>query len=398
VKPTVALVGAAGHGAWHLRTIGGLHQSGRLRMVSVCDIRPLGDQARATLPPGVRVFSQHLAMLQALRPDVVVVATPPHTHLQIAADVLRAGSDLLLEKPPLVDLAGHHRLAALLRASGRSCQVNFQSLASPALIELERAIARGRLGRLSGIAVAGTWLRDDSYWRRAAWVGRRQLGGSPVADGALSNPFAHAVMNALVLAAAAGHSQPERVELELYRARDIEVDDTACLRATFPGGLRVVVAVTLCAPRHLPPLITVHGSAGSAILEYTEDRLRLPADAAPRPVPGRVGMLEGLLDHRDDPERAPLLAPLERTEPFTRLVEIVRRSPAPHPIEQRFLEVRGHGATRRVLVAGVSEAVRAAADGLALFSEIGVAWARPGVAWRLEGGSLLAAEEEPCGS
>jgi predicted dehydrogenase len=381
MTPTVALIGAAGHGAWHLCSLSGLHRAGRLRLAGVCDLRSLRQESRALLPPGVRLFTGHAAMLEALRPDVAVVATPPHTHLQLASDVLRAGSDLLLEKPPLVRLADHRALAALLRATGRTCQVNFQSLASPALAELERAVASGGLGRVTGIAVAGTWLRDDGYWRRSAWVGRRQLDGSPVADGALSNPFAHAVMNALVLArAASGHSDPERVELELYRARDIEVDDTACLRASFAGGPRVLIALTLCAPRHLPPQITVHGDRGRAVLEYTEDRLCLPGDGALRLVPGRVGMLENLLDHRDDPARTPLLAPLARTEPFTRIVEAVRASPLPHLIEERFLEVRGAAEGRQVLVAGVSDAVHAAAERLSLFSELGVPWARAALA------------------
>jgi hypothetical protein len=37
------------------------------------------------------------------------------------------------------------------------------------------------------------------------------------------------------------------VEVELYRAHDIEVDDTSCLRLTFATGLTAVLAVTLCA-------------------------------------------------------------------------------------------------------------------------------------------------------
>ena len=152
--------------------------------------------------------------------------------------------------------------------TGRACQVNFQSLASLALAELERVVAAGGLGRVTGIAMAGTWmagtwLHDDACWTGSPWVGRRQLDGRPVADVALSNPFAHGVMNALVLArATSGHERPAQVDLELYRVRDIEVDDTACLRATFPGGLR------------------------------------LPGDPAARFVPGRVGMLEQLLAHR----------------------------------------------------------------------------------------------------
>ena len=44
----------------------------------------------------------------AVRPDVAVICTPPHTHLAIALDALRAGCDMLLEKPPVLSLAEHH--------------------------------------------------------------------------------------------------------------------------------------------------------------------------------------------------------------------------------------------------------------------------------------------------
>ena len=401
--PAAALIGAGWHGRSHLRNLARLQRRGRLRLAAVCDTRPLDPAARALLPSGVPSFTDHRAMLAAARPDVAVIVTPPNTHLALATDALLAGCDLLLEKPPVTRLADHDRLAALLEQSGRACQVGFQALGSPALAELEQAVAAGRLGAVTGIGVAGAWLRDDAYYQRGSWAGRRFLDGEPTADGALTNPFAHGLMNALVLArAAAGGADPDPValELELYRVRDIEVDDTACLRALLPGGLRLAVAVTLCAARPRPPRLVVRGSAGTATLYYTEDRLQLPGDPEPRRVPGRVDLLENLLDHRADPARAPLLAPLARTRPFTRIVEAVHASPPPHRIGQRFLDIRGQGGERQVTVRGVDEAVEASADRLALFSELGVAWARAPHTWKLTGDRLVAvpAKEEPCGS
>lgn len=106
--PTVALVGANGHGRWHRRAIAPLHAAGRVRLAGLVDVRPLEDEPAAPVPPGARTFTDHRAMLAAVRPDVVVVCTPPHTHLPIALDALAAGADLLLEKPPVLEIGRAH--------------------------------------------------------------------------------------------------------------------------------------------------------------------------------------------------------------------------------------------------------------------------------------------------
>ena len=109
----VALIGANGHGRWHRRTDrASCTPPGGLRLVALVDVRPLEDEPDAPVPPEAAVFTDHRAMLAESRPDVVVICTPPHTHLPIALDVLAAGADLLLEKPPVLDLAEHRTLAA----------------------------------------------------------------------------------------------------------------------------------------------------------------------------------------------------------------------------------------------------------------------------------------------
>ncbi|MDI5943455.1 Gfo/Idh/MocA family oxidoreductase, partial [Micromonospora sp. DH15] len=192
--PRVAVIGANGHGRWHRRVIAPLHDAGRVRLVALVDVRPIEPEPAAPLPVDAAVFTDHAAMLAAARPDVVVVCTPPHTHLPIARDVLAAGADVLLEKPPVLSMAEHRLLAAAVAETGRACQVGFQALGSAALAELTAAVTAGRLGTVTGIATVAAWQRSDGYYARAPWAGRRTLHGRPVLAGALANPLAHAVM------------------------------------------------------------------------------------------------------------------------------------------------------------------------------------------------------------
>jgi predicted dehydrogenase len=339
----VAIVGANGHGSWHRRSVRTLQDRGAARLVALVDVAPVDT------PGGVPVYTDHRAMLAAHRPDVVIVVTPPHTHLAIAQDVLRAGADLLLEKPPVLDLAQHDALVRTVRETGRACQIGFQALGSAAL----QAVLDADLGDLVSVAVAGAWWRPDSYWTRSPWSGRRSV------DGALINAFAHALMQCLAIT---GPLPGARLEIERYRTRDIEVEDTACVRMS-GAGPTLFAAVTLASEEFVAGDITVVGTRGTATLQYATDVVRLPG-ARPETVGGRVGLLENLLDHRAT--GAPLIAPPARTAPFTALVEAVNAAPPPRPVPAGLLVPLDDG----VALKDAASMVRTAAATLSLLSGV----------------------------
>lgn len=67
-------------------------------VVGVCDLSPAVVEATAERY-GVEIwFTDHRAMLERLRPDVVHVATPAVTHLEIADDALDVGAHVV-ERP-----------------------------------------------------------------------------------------------------------------------------------------------------------------------------------------------------------------------------------------------------------------------------------------------------------
>lgn len=363
--PRLALAGVHGHGRQHLRTAQRLHAEGRIRLVAVCDPRPPGP-----LPPGVAHYPNLTILLARESPEVTVISTPPHTHRALAVAALRAGSDVLLEKPPVLDVSTVDELTELAERTGRRCQVGFQTMGSAALRRLAELVAGGELGEVRGIGGHGTWIRTDAYYRRAAWAGRRRLHGEPVLDGALSNPFAHAVQSALV-AAGAQEASPVEIDLELFRARDIEADDTACARLRFADHPPVLIAVTLCAERSASPRLIAHGSRHRAELDYDIDRLTV--DGAEIPTGPRVDLLDNLLAHRDNPA-VPLLSPLSATRTFTAVVEAIGKAPDPARIPDQYLSELDSGDERRLIVSTVDKMVRAAAEGLSTFTELGVPW------------------------
>ncbi|MGW5035352.1 Gfo/Idh/MocA family protein [Streptomyces nigra] len=369
----IVLVGARGHGRHHLVTIRDLAGRGLVRLAGICELTPLTDEE---IPDGLgrpRQSADLGALLDATGARIAVICTPIPTHTDLALTAAARGVHVLVEKPPAPSYAEFRRLADGVAAAGVACQIGFQSLASRAVPAIRALIAEGAVGQVTGIGGAGAWARPETYYRRAPWAGRRTLHGADVVDGVLTNPLAHAVATALALAGTPHAEDVTAVETELLRANDIESDDTSCVRVTTALGPRIVVGATLCAERPDEPYVVVHGEHGRITFWYKQDRVLLQrAGHGPEESRyGRTDLLENLVRHLT--EGAALLVPPEETGAFMKVVEAIRRAPDPAPLPPgawRLLPDEG-----RRIVPGIDALVTAAADTLALYSELGAPWA-----------------------
>ncbi|MFE7978539.1 Gfo/Idh/MocA family protein [Streptomyces shenzhenensis] len=370
----VVLAGARGHGRRHLDTIHGLQQRGLVRLVGICELAPL---APHEIPDGLGAPAQSAdlgALLDATGARIAVICTPIPTHTDLALAAAERGVHLLLEKPPAPSYAEFRRLCDGIAAAGVACQIGFQSLGSLALPAIRKLIAEGAVGEVAGVGAAGAWARDEAYFRRVPWAGKRRLNGVDVVDGVLTNPLAHAVATALAVLGTTRADDVTGIETELLRANDIESDDTSCVRVRTPRG-PVTVAATLCAERPGEPYVMVHGDRGRITFWYKQDRVLLQrADHGPEETEyGRTGLLENLLAHLTTGEEP--LVPPAATGAFMRVVEAVRQAPDPVALPAgtwRFLPAENRRAVR-----GVDGLVAACADTLALYSELGAPWAAP---------------------
>ncbi|MBG0856291.1 Gfo/Idh/MocA family oxidoreductase [Streptomyces spinoverrucosus] len=367
----VVLAGARGHGRWHIANIRRLQDRGLVRLAGICEPTPLTEEEYGgALPPQSADFG---ALLDSTGARVAVICTPIPTHTDLALTAARAGVHILLEKPPAPSYAEFRRMADGVAEAGVACQIGFQSLGSHAVPAIHRLVAEGAIGEVAGVGGAGAWARDEAYYRRAPWAGRRRMNGVDVIDGALTNPLAHAVATALVLGGATRAEDVTAVETELWRANAIEADDTSCLRVTTAEGRPVTVAATLCAERPDEPYVLVHGSRGRITFWYKQDRVLLQrADHGPEEYDyGRTDLLQNLVEHLT--AGAELLVPPDATGAFMRVVEAIRLAPDPAPLpESVWRPIPGE---RRRVVPGIDGLVAAAADTLALYSELGAPWA-----------------------
>ncbi|HYD83208.1 MAG TPA: Gfo/Idh/MocA family oxidoreductase, partial [Opitutus sp.] len=117
-------------------------------LTAVCDLQPaVLDWFRRI--PSVKLFTSDAAQLLASKEvDAVYVAVPHHLHESLYVQVLRAGKDLLAEKPFGVDLAAAERVRTEAEKLGRfvRCSSEFPFWPGPQRIMSEvRANKCGRL-------------------------------------------------------------------------------------------------------------------------------------------------------------------------------------------------------------------------------------------------------------
>ena len=113
-------------------------------LVAVCDLAEAQREWFRRVP-GVRLLTaDHRALLADPNVDVVYVAVPHHLHEALYTDVLRAGKDLLAEKPFGIDLRAARAIREAAENSGRfvRCSSEF-----PFLPGAQRAYAFARAGK-----------------------------------------------------------------------------------------------------------------------------------------------------------------------------------------------------------------------------------------------------------
>lgn len=375
--PRIALVGVHGFGTHHLANLDRLQALGALKLVAVADPNP---PEAGRLGRDVAVFNNLDDLLAAgTAPDVVIIATPIQTHAPLGLAALAAGADVYLEKPTAASMAQFHELRDAALAADRSVQIGFQSLGSLALPALAAKISDGALGTIRGYSASGTWLRDKAYYQRSRWAGKRTINGVDVVDGVTTNPLAHSIATALRIAGILSADAIDTVETDLYRAHDIEGDDTSAVRITPKEGPAVVSALTVCAPEQTEPFVTVHGTAGTAVFHYTQDILNVTTESETTSETfARTDLLENLLAHRS--HGTSLLSSLENSGAFMSVLEAVRTAEDPHRIAPEHFDWVGEGQAAHPVIKDIGAWITRATTAQATFGELGAPWARPAAA------------------
>ena len=139
-------VGVIGCGYWGPQLIRNISDLRGATLNAVADPRAERLAYVRSQYPGVARYSDHRALLES-NVEAVVIATPIHTHYEIARDAILAGKHVMVEKPLTDSVSDALDLVRLAEEHNRTLMVGHTFLYNPA-VEALRRIVREDVGRV----------------------------------------------------------------------------------------------------------------------------------------------------------------------------------------------------------------------------------------------------------
>lgn len=137
-KVRVAVIGAGEHAT--MAHFPSLVEMDDVELSAVCDIDETRRKAAAERFGAKAAYTDYREMLDKAKPDAVFAAVLPNNLYYIAADVLRRGIALFVEKPPGLTSFQTGALARIAEESGALSFVGFNRRYAPALVEARRRV------------------------------------------------------------------------------------------------------------------------------------------------------------------------------------------------------------------------------------------------------------------
>jgi predicted dehydrogenase len=131
----------------------------QLELVAVCDVAEKVREWFRQIPTVKLLTADYHELLRA-DVDIVYVAVPHHLHEQIYLDVLRAGKDLLAEKPFGIDLAAAQKIRSTAHELKRFVRCSSEFPFLPPVQKIWQSLPGMELGKLLEIR-SGFWHASD---------------------------------------------------------------------------------------------------------------------------------------------------------------------------------------------------------------------------------------------
>jgi predicted dehydrogenase len=228
--------------------------------------------------PDVRAFEDHRDLLDSGLCDVVVVATPNHTHFDIVADVLATDIHALIEKPLCTNVADCERLIELdaaRRPGGAVTWVGLEYRYMPAAAELIRRVHAGHVGTPRMVAMREhryPFLHKVDEWNRLS----ANTGGTLVEKTCHFFDLMNLIVGERPVRVMASGAQDVNHLDEIVHGQRADMLDNAFVIVEYPGGARAMLDLCMFAEAtHNQEELSVVGSAGKLEALIPESTIRI---------------------------------------------------------------------------------------------------------------------------
>ncbi len=140
----VAVIGVGSMGFNHLRVYSELEG---VQLVGISDVSAERLESLKTRFP-VPTYTDYRELIEKEKPEAVSITVPTSEHEQVASFALRAGVNVLVEKPIAATVEEGQRLIALAQEVDRQLMVGHIIRFNPAMQELKARLDAGELGKI----------------------------------------------------------------------------------------------------------------------------------------------------------------------------------------------------------------------------------------------------------
>lgn len=217
-------------------------------------------------------FTDLTACLNTIQPDVMHICTPHYLHAGQAAEAMRQGAHVLLEKPAGISLDDIKLLQQAATDSGRQIGLCFQNRYNKGSLQAWLFMRSGILGPVQAARAQLTWHRDQAYYNQADWRGRWATEGG----GVMINQAIHTLDLLIWLA-----GRPVSVSGSYAKRQpdlSIEVEDTAECMMMLENGANASFYATNAFARDAQPVVDFYTEKGQLLLNG--DKLHLSEDGS----------------------------------------------------------------------------------------------------------------------
>jgi len=330
-KHSVGIIGL-GFGRAHIPAF----QANGCDVVAVCQRNQETARSVAARYGVSRVFERWEQMLEEARPDIVVIASPPSLHREIALRALGQGAHVLCEKPLAMTAAEGREMVQAAAKAQRVAMTGFNWRFVPAMQRFHSLVEEGAVGRL--FHAGGRWL--GARWADESAPTTWRMDRAQAGHGAMGDMGVHLIDMVRwhfgefsKVTALAGVAYPSRSVPGGGRPADAE--DFCSVMGELASGGQVTLSVSRAARGANEVFLEAYGSQGALV--YRMDREKPKWYVGELRAAGASGTLQPVPVTAGLPRSAGEGDPLEITGKATiaplvkRFLDGIRKGESPSP-------------------------------------------------------------------
>ena len=252
----VAIVGTGNISQAHIQAYLTFPQ--RCKIVALLDIMPeKAEEKKARFGLDCDVYDDHLKILDRRDIDLVDVCTPPYVHAQISINAMRAGKNVVCEKPMAASLEECDAVLRTAQETGMMFSSIAQNRFRTPVKNLKALLDSGLAGEVKHVQVDSFWWRGHCYydlWWRGLW--------SKEGGGCTLN---HAVHHIDMLGWMMGEPEEVTAVMSNVAHDNAEIEDLSVAIMRYPHALAQVTSS-----------VVHHGEEQQLIFQCDKARISVP--------------------------------------------------------------------------------------------------------------------------